>query len=76
LRLNHGPGGRDAGLANIGTHSLTKASGHRVFRRSGSSLALALAQKLLNHSSNGDTLRCIGIDQEQMDGAFFELNLG
>jgi hypothetical protein len=33
-------------------------------------------QKLLNHSSSGDTLRYIGIDREQIDGAFFELNLG
>jgi integrase len=66
--------GRDVGLSNIGTHSLRKTFGYHVFKRSGGNLALT--QKLLNHSSSGDTLRYIGIDREQMDSAFFELNLG
>jgi site-specific recombinase XerD len=44
-----------------------------VFKRSGGNLALV--QKLLNHSSSGDTLRYIGIDKEQMDSAYLDLNL-
>jgi hypothetical protein len=32
-------------------------------------------QKLLNHSSSADTLRYIGIDREQMDNTYLELNL-
>jgi site-specific recombinase XerD len=66
--------GRDVGLANIGTHSLRKIFGYHTFKRSGGNLALV--QKLLNHDSSGDTLQYIDIDREQMDSAFFELNLG
>jgi hypothetical protein len=54
--------GRDAGLANIGTHRLRKTFWNHVFRRSGDSLATV--QKFPNHSSSGDTLRYIGIDRK------------
>ena len=43
-----------------------------MYKRTGN---LALVQKLLNHSSSGDTLRYIGIDQEDMDEAYLKLNL-
>jgi integrase len=65
--------GRSVGLDNIGTHSLRKTFGYHVYKRTNN---LALVQKLLNHSSSGDTLRYIGIDREQMDNVFWELNLG
>lgn len=66
--------GRAVGLAGIGTHSLRKTFGYHVYQRTGGNLALV--QKLLNHRSSGDTLRYIGIDREQMDAAYIELNLG
>jgi integrase len=66
--------GAAVGLSNIGTHSLRKTFGYHVFKKSCGNLALV--QKLLNHSSSGDTLRYIGIDREQMDNMFLELNLG
>ena len=60
------------GLKHIGTHTLRKTFGYHVYKQSGN---LALVQKLLNHSRSADTLRYIGIDQEQMDAAYLELNL-
>lgn len=65
--------GEAVGLDSIGTHSLRKTFGYHVYKRSGGNLGLV--QKLLNHSSSGDTLRYIGIDREQMDDAYLELNL-
>lgn len=65
--------GRLVGLELIGTHTLRKTFGYHVYKRSGGNLGLV--QKLLNHSSSGDTLRYIGIDREQMDNAYLELNL-
>ena len=65
--------GRSIGLESIGTHTLRKTFGYHVFQRSGGNLALV--QKLLNHSSSGDTLRYIGLDKEEMDAVYLELNL-
>ena len=65
--------GKTIGLENIGTHTLRKTFGYHVFQKSGGNLALV--QKLLNHSSSGDTLRYIGLDREQMDAVYLELNL-
>jgi integrase len=66
--------GEAVGLENIGTHSLRKTFGYHVYRKTGGNLGLV--QKLLNHSSGADTLRYIGIDKEQMDNTYLELNLG
>lgn len=61
-----------AGLEAIGTHTLRKTFGYHTYKRTGN---LGLVQKLLNHSSSGDTLRYIGVDQETMDEAYLALNL-
>ena len=63
---------KTVGLEQIGTHTLRKTFGYHMYKRTGN---LALVQKLLNHSSSGDTLRYIGIDQEDMDEAYLKLNL-
>lgn len=63
---------REVGLEKIGTHTLRKTFGYHMYKRTGN---LALVQKLLNHSSSGDTLRYIGIEQEDMDEAYLRLNL-
>lgn len=65
--------GEAVGLDRVGTHSLRKTFGYHVYQRTGGNLGLV--QKLLNHSSSADTLRYIGIDQEQMDNTYLELNL-
>jgi len=55
--------GKAVGLDRIGTHSLRKTFGYHVYKKTGGNLGLV--QKLLNHSSSGDTLRYIGIDMEE-----------
>jgi len=65
----------DAGKAlglNLGTHSMRKTFGYQVYK---STRNLGLTQKLLNHSSSGDTIRYIGIDKEEMDDIYINLNL-
>ncbi|MDR3354342.1 MAG: tyrosine-type recombinase/integrase, partial [Synergistaceae bacterium] len=65
--------GKMVGLKRIGTHSLRKTFGYHVYQRTGGNLGLV--QKLLNHASSSDTLRYIGIDKEQMDNTYLDLNL-
>ena len=65
--------GKAVGLDRIGTHSLRKTFGYHVYKKTGGNLGLV--QKLLNHSSSGDTLRYIGIDMEEMNAAYLALDL-
>ncbi|MDR0616114.1 MAG: site-specific integrase [Synergistaceae bacterium] len=65
--------GASVGLEKIGTHSLRKTFGYHAYKRTGGDIGLV--QKLLNHSTSGDTLRYIGIDREAMDNVYLELNL-
>lgn len=64
--------GKRIGLDHIGTHSLRKTFGYHVYRRTND---LAMVQLLLGHSSSSDTLRYIGITQEQLYDAYLDLNL-
>jgi len=61
------------GLKHIGTHTLRKTFGYYTFKKSNGNIALV--QKLLNHKSSADTLRYIGIEQEQLNAAYLNLNL-
>lgn len=65
--------GEAVGLPRLGTHSLRKTFGYHVYRKTGGNLGLV--QKLLNHSTSGDTLRYIGIDREEMNATYLSLNL-
>ncbi|MFE8698398.1 site-specific integrase [Cytobacillus sp. FJAT-53684] len=56
----------------IGTHSLRKTFGYFAYK---DGVDLTLIQKLLNHSSQADTLRYIGITQEQLDEVVLKLDL-
>jgi site-specific recombinase XerD len=56
----------------IGTHSLRKTFGYFAYKQG---VDLAMIQKLLNHSSQTETLRYIGITQEQMDEVVLKLDL-
>jgi len=47
--------------------------GYHAYKKSGANIGLV--QKLFNHSASKITLRYIGIDREQMDNIFLELNL-
>lgn len=64
--------GQKIGLRCIGTHSLRKTFGYHVYRKTKD---LAMVQQLLGHSSSADTLRYIGITQEQLFDAYLGLNL-
>lgn len=56
----------------IGTHTLRKTFGYHAYR---SGVDLALLQAIFNHASQQETLRYIGITQDQMDEVTLELNL-
>jgi site-specific recombinase XerD len=59
-------------IERIGTHSLRKTFGYFAYKQG---IDLAMIQKLLNHSSQTETLRYIGITQEQMDEVVLKLDL-
>lgn len=56
----------------IGSHSLRKTFAYHAYK---SGYDLSIIQKLLNHSSPKETLRYIGITQDQMDDVYINLNL-
>lgn len=56
----------------IGTHSLRKTFGYFAYKQG---VDLSMIQKLLNHSSQAETLRYIGITQEMMDEVVLRLDL-
>lgn len=62
----------EVGLKNIGTHSLRKTFGYHC-RKSG--VDIEILMELLNHSSTRETLRYIGIIQDEKDQAVLALNL-
>lgn len=55
----------------IGTHSLRKTWGYNVYRRTKD---IAPIMKVLNHSSASQTLKYIGIDQEEIDSIYDKFN--
>ncbi|MDR3230664.1 MAG: site-specific integrase [Synergistaceae bacterium] len=63
---------QQAGLDDVGTHTLRKTFGYHAYRKTKD---LGLVQKLLNHSSSRETLRYIGIDQDDLDAAYHKVNL-
>ncbi len=62
----------EVGIPSVGTHTLRKTFGYHIYMRTNN---LGLVQKLLNHRSGGETLKYIGIDQNEMDEAYLSLNL-
>lgn len=56
----------------IGTHTLRKTFGYHAYK---AGYDLSIIQKLLNHSSPKETLRYIGITQDQLDDVYINLNL-
>jgi len=55
------------GLSNIGTHTMRKTFGYFAYR---SGVDLSFLQKILNHSSQDQTLRYIGILQDDVDDVY------
>lgn len=64
---------REVGITEkIGTHTLRKTFGYHAYK---AGYDLSVIQKLLNHSSPRETLRYIGITQDQLDDVYISLNL-
>ena len=57
----------------IGTHTLRKTFGYHAYQN-GSSLELLM--DIFNHSSKAQTLRYIGITEEQKKEVYLQSNLG
>ncbi len=56
---------------NTGTHTLRKTNAYHISEKYG----IEVAQKQLNHESSRDTLRYIGLEQEELDIAVKGVNL-
>nr|WP_021038278.1 tyrosine-type recombinase/integrase [Bacillaceae bacterium JMAK1]AGQ45445.1 Phage integrase [Bacillaceae bacterium JMAK1] len=63
---------KEVGLKNIGAHSMRKTFGYHL-RKKGTDIELIM--ELLNHSSTRETLRYIGITQDEKDHAVLSLDL-
>ena len=60
------------GLKKIGSHSMRKTFGYFLYKNG---THIEIIQELLNHSSQRETLRYIGITQEDKDTAVMSLDL-
>lgn len=60
------------GLKRVGPHSMRKTFGYFLYKNN---TPMAIIQDLLNHSSEKETLRYIGITQEDKDTAVKSLDL-
>ena len=58
------------GIKNFGTHSLRKTFGYHYYRKTRD---IATLMKVFNHSSQNITLRYIGINQEDLDKVYVEV---
>lgn len=64
---------KKAGLKiNFGTHTLRKTFAYHAYKNG---TDLALLMRVLNHSSQRETLRYIGIEQENIDDVYVEICL-
>ncbi|MBU5211060.1 tyrosine-type recombinase/integrase [Heyndrickxia oleronia] len=65
-----------AGVADkigaLGTHSLRKSFGYHAYKNG---TDITLLQSIFNHSSQKDTLRYIGINQDMIDEVYVNINL-
>ena len=57
---------------NLGTHSMRKTRGYHLYQQTND---IARVMKMLRHSSQAETLRYIGIDQQTLDDDFDSLEL-
>lgn len=60
------------GLENIGTHSMRKTFGYWFYQRTKD---IATLQKMLNHSSQRETMIYIGLEQEEINKAYLNFGL-
>lgn len=63
---------KTVGISNIGTHTMRKTFGYWAYK---GGVDLSFLQKILNHSSQDQTLRYIGILQDDMDDVYRKICL-
>jgi len=63
---------KENSISNVGSHSMRKTFGYFLYKNN---VSIEIIQELLNHASQRDTLRYIGITQEDKDLAVMNLNL-
>ena len=64
--------GEKIGLEKIGTHTMRKTFGYWFYQRTKD---IALLQKILNHSSQRETMIYIGLEQEEINKAYQNFGL-
>lgn len=64
--------GANIGLENIGTHTMRKTFGYWFYKRTKD---IATLQKMLNHSSQRETMIYIGLEQEEINQAYRDFGL-
>ncbi|KRM37477.1 site-specific recombinase, phage integrase family [Lactobacillus hamsteri DSM 5661 = JCM 6256] len=57
----------------LGTHTMRKTGAYRVYQQTNN---IALVMKLLNHSSQSQTLRYLGLDQEEREHLLDTVDFG
>lgn len=68
-------GAKRAGIdVAFGTHTLRKTFAYHAYNN-GDGVDLALLMRVLNHSSQRETLRYLGIEQEALDDVYISVNL-
>lgn len=65
--------GKKLHINYLGTHSMRKTGAYRVFQQTNN---IALVMKLLNHSSEAQTLRYLGLDQEERERFLDNVDFG
>ncbi|TRM08780.1 site-specific integrase [Lentibacillus cibarius] len=63
---------KEAGIEDLGTHTLRKTFGYHFYKRTKD---VALLQDIFNHSAPSITLRYIGINQDIIDQALDDFSL-
>lgn len=63
--------GKEVNIA-LGTHSMRKTRGYHLYQ---STKDIARVMKMLRHSSEGVTLRYIGVTQDDVDKDFVDLEI-
>ena len=58
---------KECGIDNFGTHSMRKTLAYQIYKETKN---LALVMHMLNHQSSKQTMRYIGINQDEMDNVY------
>lgn len=64
--------GKEAGIEEIGTHTLRKTFGYHFYKQHKD---VVMLQKIFNHSAPSITLKYIGIEQDEIDNVLKDFSL-